>query len=110
MSFHSPVLNLDIDRHVATLWLDRPEKLNAFNLQLWEDIPVALEAVNRNEEVRCLIIASSGPAFTAGIDLVELGPSLMSGSADPETSDASRARSLYDLVKKLQATMTSIAD
>ena len=110
MSFASPVLTLDIDDHVATLWLDRPEKLNAFNLRLWEDIPVALEEISRSDQVRCVIIASRGPAFTSGIDLVELGPSLLPGSADPETSHATRARSLYDLVRKLQATMTSIAD
>ncbi|MFQ5967763.1 MAG: crotonase/enoyl-CoA hydratase family protein [Acidimicrobiia bacterium] len=112
MAFDSSVLTLETDGPVATLWLDRPEKRNAFNLPFWEDIPTAMGELSDDDDIRVVIIAARGSAFTVGIDLIELGPELMAGSLDESgsTSDAARARATYDLVKQFQRTLTSIAE
>ena len=113
MSFTSSLLTIETDGYVATLWLDRPDKRNAFNLPFWEDIPRAMEVLSDDDTVRVVVIAARGEAFTVGIDLVELGPELIAGSekgTDAPPSDAARARAIYELVKKFQRTMTSVAD
>ena len=72
MSFSSEVLTIEHDGHVATLWLDRPEKLNAMSLPFWEDIPRAMDELGADDIVRAIVIAARGRAFTVGIDLTLL--------------------------------------
>ncbi len=61
------------DRWTARITLDRPEKLNALNDALFVDLDSALEEVERDEEVRVVVIKGAGRAFSAGYDLQEMG-------------------------------------
>jgi enoyl-CoA hydratase len=107
MSFSSDVVTIEKDRHIATVWLDRPDKLNAMNLPMWDDLPGAMEEVGSDSEVRVVIIAGKGRAFTAGIDI----EALAAVGAGPEgNSEVAKRQALYRLIKRLQHTMTSIAD
>ncbi|HEV3486935.1 MAG TPA: enoyl-CoA hydratase/isomerase family protein, partial [Vicinamibacterales bacterium] len=54
---------------VATITLDRPDKLNAFTGTMREDLLEALRACERDEEVRVVIITGAGRAFCAGGDV-----------------------------------------
>lgn len=109
MNFTSDVLSLDLDGHVATLWLDREEARNALGSALWRDLPRAAEAVANDPTVRVLIIAAKGPHFTVGLDLKELGSVLVDGHA-PAASKASSSASSYRAVRLMQDAITSIAD
>ena len=57
---------------VATISLDRPKVLNAFNGALHEEIYGALNDVAADDEVRCIILRGEGKGFSAGVDLAEL--------------------------------------
>ena len=108
MEFSSDVLTLEVDGHVATLWLDREEARNAMGSALWRDLPVAAAAVASDREIRALIIAAKGPHFSVGLDLKEFGGGLAAGA-----SSASRAASsakAYEAVRTMQASVTSIAE
>ena len=63
---------------VARLSLNRPQRLNAYNLQMRDDCWQALTAVRDDPEVRALLLTGEGRAFCAGADLTEFGsaPSL----------------------------------
>jgi enoyl-CoA hydratase/carnithine racemase len=62
-----------IDGHVATITLNRPEKLNAATAEMSDAIIQAAEECNRNDAVRCVIVTGAGPkAFCAGSDIAEL--------------------------------------
>jgi enoyl-CoA hydratase len=62
-----------IDGHVATITLNRPEKLNAATPAMSKAIVAATEECNRNPEIRCVIVTGAGPkAFCAGSDIAEL--------------------------------------
>jgi enoyl-CoA hydratase len=106
MSFSSEVLTIEHDGHVATLWLDRPEKLNAMSLPFWEDIPRAMDELGADDNVRAIVIAARGRAFTVGIDLTLLAQVASKG----EGSDAKRKLARYEEVKRMQWTMTAIAE
>lgn len=61
-----------IEAGVATLTLNRPDKLNSFNTAMHEELRDALEKVATPEnEVRCLLITGAGKGFSAGQDLSE---------------------------------------
>ena len=58
---------------VATLTLNRPEKLNAVNLQLKKDVCQALSGLGADDDVRVVIMTGAGRAFSAGVDMTDLG-------------------------------------
>ena len=66
-------LLLSKDDGVAQVSLNRPEVLNAYNIQMRDDFSEALAAVRDDPEVRVLLITGEGRAFCAGADLTEFG-------------------------------------
>lgn len=60
---------VEIDSHVATMTLNRPDALNALNDQLLTELADALTAAQANDKVRCIIVTGSEKAFAAGADI-----------------------------------------
>lgn len=60
---------LDEVDSVAILKLNRPENLNAFNMQMLDDMLSAIDYVNNNNNIKSLVITGSERAFCAGADL-----------------------------------------
>ncbi|UUO01017.1 enoyl-CoA hydratase-related protein [Mycolicibacterium novocastrense] len=54
---------------VRTLTLNRPDRRNAINAQLWGDLADALRAAARDTELRALVITGAGGAFCSGADI-----------------------------------------
>jgi enoyl-CoA hydratase len=98
-------LEVERDGHVATVWLNRPEKLNAMSGDMWEDIPQAMAELDTDGSVRAVILAGRGPAFTVGIDIGMLGS--MQVAAE---SQAMANMKLYEMIKRMQRTASCFAD
>jgi len=82
---------------VATLTLNRPDVLNAFNQQLTDEIQDVLKKVERDEAARCLVITGGGRAFSAGEDL-------KSHAGEEQRSLADSLRNRYNpIIRKLAA-------
>jgi methylglutaconyl-CoA hydratase len=63
-------LELQFDDHgVATLWLNRPEKNNAFNAEMIRELLLAFDAVQERKDVRFMLLRGRGKHFSAGADL-----------------------------------------
>lgn len=56
-------------RGFATLWLNRPEKNNAFNAEMIRELILALDAVSADKSLRFLLLRGRGRHFSAGADL-----------------------------------------
>src|ERR1700730_16122066 len=56
---------------IGTLTLARPGKRNAQNPLMWEELARLGAELLPDETLRCLVVTGEGPAFSAGIDLVE---------------------------------------
>jgi enoyl-CoA hydratase len=65
-------LTLDVADRIATLTLNRPDKLNALNDATMLDLGNAIEAVRANDAVAGVIVTGAGRAFVAGADISEL--------------------------------------
>ena len=61
------------DGPVAHISLNRPQVLNAYNIQMRDDFSGALSAVQDDPDIRSLLITGQGRAFCAGADLTEFG-------------------------------------
>ncbi|PHR11726.1 MAG: 2-(1,2-epoxy-1,2-dihydrophenyl)acetyl-CoA isomerase [Aequorivita sp.] len=68
----SKSITTQIENKVATLTLNRPEVFNSFNRDMALLLQNELDAVEKNPEVRSIIITGSGKAFCAGQDLKEV--------------------------------------
>ena len=62
-------LRVEIDGHVATVRLNRPDKANAMDLAMWHELRQAFIWVDAQPEVRVAVLAGEGKQFCAGIDL-----------------------------------------
>jgi enoyl-CoA hydratase len=71
-SMSESVVLVSIDNRLATVTLNRPEKLNALNAELRSSFVRTMQQLRTNPEVGCLIITGAGRAFCAGLDLKEL--------------------------------------
>lgn len=68
----SNVLLFDVDQGVATLTLNRPERLNALNLELKARLADAISEVSRRADIRAVILTGTGRAFCSGGDVREM--------------------------------------
>jgi methylglutaconyl-CoA hydratase len=80
------------DSMVTVVTLNRPEKRNALNIELMEQLTAAVRAATNDLGRRVLILRGSGPAFCAGLDLQE--------ASDPALADRS-AHALAELYTAL---------
>jgi enoyl-CoA hydratase/carnithine racemase len=62
-------LLLDVEDGIATITLNRPDKLNAFTSQMMLDLIAAFDATDADDAVKVVIITGAGRAFCAGADL-----------------------------------------
>jgi enoyl-CoA hydratase/carnithine racemase len=62
-------LILEKEGHVAVLTLNRPDKMNAISLSMRVDLPLALQEVQEDDDLRALIITGAGKGFCSGADV-----------------------------------------
>jgi len=75
---------------VATVTLNRPEKLNALDLPMWQGLAEAFEILSEDEALRCVVLEGAGKAFAAGADI---------GEFDTVRATAQQAKD-YDVVMR----------
>lgn len=63
-----------LENGIYTITINRPDKLNALNKQVFTDLDNAVNEINSNPEIKSAIITGAGPkAFVAGADITEFG-------------------------------------
>ena len=72
-------VTLERDGHVLVIGLNRSEKRNAFNLAMLADLSRAYGLLESDESLRAGVLFAHGDHFTAGLDLVDVGPAIVNG-------------------------------
>ena len=62
-------LEVSTDGAIGRIWLNRPERLNALSLELLNELTAAAHYFDAQDQVRVVIVAGRGRAFSAGADL-----------------------------------------
>jgi len=96
-------LQVTIEEQVATVYLNRPDKANAMNAAMWDELQRCFEWLDQEPSVRAVILAGNGKHFCSGLDLSVFGE-LLGTSADP----ARRAEYLRRTILRLQGNLSAI--
>ncbi len=108
MTATATYIDTEVADGIATLWLNRPDRLNALNIPLIEQACMALASWERDAAVRCIVLRGRGRAFCAGDDV----KGMADGRTDWETLEYTLRReggyerlfkALYDIRKPVIA-------
>ena len=66
------MIKLNLDKEIAYITLNRPQALNAVNQQMLSEINEALDTIEKDREIKVLIITGNERVFAAGADIVEI--------------------------------------
>jgi enoyl-CoA hydratase len=97
------LVQLERSGAVATIWLNRPEKLNAMSTEMVEVLSTVVDAVGRDPSVRVVVIGGRGRSFCAGYDLEEDSGADVSAAHATLAHDLRRLMEVFDLPKPVIA-------
>ncbi|WP_374358694.1 crotonase/enoyl-CoA hydratase family protein [Pseudoduganella danionis] len=98
-------LSVTLEGAVAIVRLNRPDKLNAMNLAMWNDLRSAFQFLDGLPAARAIVLEGEGRGFTAGIDLQMM---MGLGSQIQNDCDGRMRESLRRIILDLQDCLTSL--
>src|SRR3954464_605402 len=78
-STSAEAVTVERDGHVLLMGLNRPDKRNAFNLAMIDQLAAAYHELEAHDDLRCGVLFAHGEHFTGGLDLAEVGPRVREG-------------------------------
>lgn len=103
-------LLFDVTNHIATITLNRPERLNAFSEAMLQQWLRALEEVRDRDDIRVVIVKGSGNAFCAGGDIKTMmaGEGFYESTKDITSTALARKHSLWKLIQRVPLLLQDI--
>ncbi len=99
---------VNISDHVANLVLSRPDELNTMSRDFWVELGDVLEEINKNSEVRVVVMSSTGKHFCAGMDLSAFSNGVDNIPDEKKPDHARIGEAVYRVAKELQGYITSL--
>ncbi len=78
--------DVDISDNIAHIKMVRPEKRNSMNPDFWNELPAIVRDIDHNVRARVMVLSSTGPHFSSGLDISNFS----SGAAPAERDEATR--------------------
>ena len=103
---------VSIADHIAHIVLNRPEKRNSMITAFWDELPLVISALEQDDSVRVIVISSTGPHCTAGIDTAVFA-SNETPNEDPREVEHQKRRHgarFYDNVLRMQRTFNCLEE
>ena len=60
---------VDVNERIAHIKMSRPEKRNSMNPTFWDELPAIVRDIDHNVKARVIVLSSTGPHFTGGLDI-----------------------------------------
>jgi len=85
-------IRVERDRHIGWVVFDHPERRNAVSVEMWREIPAALEALEGDPEVRVIVLRGAGEtAFVSGADISQFETRRVGNAAADYEQDNAQA-------------------
>src|SRR5439155_1124424 len=98
MNFETLLISRDTETHVATIAINRPDRLNTISPQVFDELERALAELEKDEAVRCVVVTGAGDrSFSAGADLTSF-------------SDISKAFKVWQFSRRGEEVMNRLAN
>jgi enoyl-CoA hydratase len=103
---------VSIEDRIAHIVLNRPEKRNSMNRAFWDELPEIIEDIDNNSKARVIVISSTGPHFSSGLDIGEF----ITGNSPPQDEEAKRLARLgrgaafYNNVQLMQQSFSCLEE
>ena len=94
--------DLTFENNIARICLNRPEKRNSMIPSFWEDLPKVVRDIDSSSLARVIVLSSSGPVFTAGMDLNAFAPKANMSADEAKRERIRHGAAFYDAVRKTQ--------
>ena len=105
--------DVDISDNVAHIKMIRPEKRNSMNPEFWDELPAIVRDIDENARARVIILSSTGPHFSSGLDI----STFLGGGATDERDEATRrserirrGAGFYRNVQRMQDSFSCLED
>ena len=99
---------ISVTNHVASLVLSRPDELNTMSRDFWVELGDVLEEINRNSDIRVVVMSSTGKHFCAGMDLNAFSNGVDNIPDDKKPDDARIGEAVYRVAKELQEYISTL--
>lgn len=103
--------DVTIKDRIAQVVLKRPEKRNSMIPEFWDELPAIVDDIDGGSRARVIVISSTGPHFSAGLDMYAFAADPQPGGDDPDAQiRARRLRGLnfYQAVLRMQRAFTCL--
>ena len=108
--YQSNYFDIEFLGHVAHIKLNRPEKRNAMNWDFWRDLPRIVGDIDTHARARCIVLSSTGPVFSAGLDLSLFGQDVfaISKTAKMNEKELQTPQNFMSFLSFLQDSISSL--
>lgn len=106
-------LRFEQDGHVGWLRLHRPDRLNAFTVEMWQELGELGAALRDDPELRALVVIGEGRAFSSGIDTSAFGGNVVGsddGLGGGPDAGSRHEDPVVDAIMKTQDSFTWLAE
>ena len=97
-----------VSNHIANLVLSRPDELNTMSRDFWIELGDVLHEINKDSEVRVVVMSSTGKHFCAGMDLNAFSNGVDNIPEEKKPDHARIGEAVYRVAKELQEYISTL--
>ena len=95
--------DVTITDKIAHVVLNRPDKRNSMSPAFWDELPEIIEDIDRHSRARVIVISSTGPHFSSGLDISMFSDASITPGADAQRQERlQHGARFYDTVLRMQ--------
>ncbi len=101
---------VSISNQIAHVQLSRPERRNSMIPEFWDELPIIIDEIEKSGQARVIVISSTGPHFTSGLDTSVFGTTISNKDSTLSSQQQQRLKGLklYETIQVMQKTFTAL--
>ena len=100
--------DLNVSENIANLIFSRPDELNTMSRDFWVELGDVLDEINRNSDIRVVVMSSTGKHFCAGMDLNAFSNGVDNIPDNKKPDNARVGETIYRVAKELQEYISTL--